>query len=227
MGTPAWLYYLFGALMLAVAAYCLVLLVLSVTARRPAGRDVDVSHTLMGVTMAGMFVPAWAFGPGGVWELVFFVLMVWFVVRSIQSIQQFGLHVPHALVHAVMSFAMILMYWFPVALVSGSGSMARSMSGRPNGAHLDAGLGLLLALSFLGSAIFTLASPNKGASHHGTHLTAYVMSGAGGTGTLVSPHDGPDRATGAVEARIATPWLEDLSHVVMCIGMAFMLILMV
>jgi len=230
MGTPAWLYCLFGVLMLAVAAYCSVLLVLSVMARRPAGRDVDISHTLMGIAMAGMFVPAWAFGPSGPWELAFFALMVWFVVRTVQSVHRFGLHVPHALVHAVMSFAMILMYWFPPGLVSGSGSMAMSMSGRPNDAHLDAGLGLLLALVFLGSATFTLASPNKGASHHGTHLPAYAMSGAAGTDTPASPHGGPDGAdgaTGAVEARVAIPWLEDLSHVVMCIGMAFMLILMV
>jgi len=216
VGTPAWLYQLFGALMLAVATYCFVLLVLSVTARRPAGRDVDISHTAMGIAMAGMFVPAWAFGPSGLWEPLFSVLMVWFVVRSIQSIQRFGLHVPHALVHAVMSFAMLLMYWFPPGLVSGSGSMAMSMSGRPNGAHLDAGLGLLLALVFLGSAIFTLASPIKGASHHGTHLPAYATDGAAGACSPATPYGGADGATGALEALVAVPWLEDLSHVVMC-----------
>ena len=225
MGTPTWLYYLFGVLMLAVAAYCFVLLVLSVTSRRSAGRDVDVSHTLMGIAMAGMFVPAWAFGPSGALGAAFAGLTVWFAVRSIQSIQRFGLHVPHALVHAAMSFAMILMYWFPMGLTSGSGSM--SMSGTPSGVHLDAGLGLLLALVFLGSAIFTLASPNKGASHHGTHLPAYAMSGADGSVAPVGPHGGPDGSTGTVEARVAIPWLEDLSHVVMCIGMAFMLILMI
>jgi hypothetical protein len=225
MGTPTWLYYVFGALMLAVAGYCFVLLVLSVPARRPAGRDVDISHTLMGIAMSGMFVPAWAFGPNAVWELAFGVLLVWFAVRSIQSIQRFGPHVPHSLVHAVMSFAMILMYWFPEGLTSGSGSM--SMSGTRGGVHLDAGLGLLLALIFLGSAIFTLASPNKGASHHGTHPPAYATSGAAGSGPPAGPHGGPDAAAGDVEALVAIPWLEDLSHVVMCIGMAFMLILMI
>ncbi len=225
MGTPTWLYYLFGVLMLAVAAYCFALLVLSLTARRPAGRDVDISHTFMGVAMAGMFVPAWTFGPNGAWVLTFAALMVWFIVRSVQSIQRFGLHIPHALVHAVMSFAMILMYWFPMGITSGSGSM--SMSGTPGGVHLDAGLGLLLALVFLGSAIFTLASPNKGASHHGTHVPAFAMSGAPGSGTTVSPHGAGSVPTGTLEARVAIPWLEDVSHVVMCIGMAFMLILMI
>ena len=225
MGTPAWLDYLFGVLMFAVAAYCLVLLVLSLAARRPAGRDVDISHTLMGIAMAGMFVPAWAFGPSGLWELAFGALLVWFVVRSIQSIQRYGPHVPHALVHAAMSFAMVLMYWFPMGLTSGSGSM--SMSGTPGGVHLDAGLGLLLALIFLGSAVFTLASPDKGASHHGTHLPAYAVAGVEGSGLPDHPHGAPDAATGHLESAVAIPWLEDLSHVVMCIGMAFMLVLMI
>jgi hypothetical protein len=124
-----------------------------------------------------------------------------------------------------MSFAMILMYWFPVGLTSGSGSM--SMSGTPGGVHLDAGLGLLLALVFLGSAIFTLASPNKGASHHGTHLPALAVSGPPVTDPHVSPHGAGSAPTGTIEARVAIPWLEDVSHVVMCIGMAFMLILMI
>jgi hypothetical protein len=226
MGTPQWLYFLFGGLMLAVAAYGVVLLALSLAARRPLGRDVDISHTFMGIAMAGMFVPAWAFGPNAVWELVFAALLVWFVASSILSIQRFGLHVPHALVHAVMSFAMILMYWFPIGVTSGSGSM--SMSGAPGGVHLDAGVGLLLALIFLGSAVFTLASPNKGASHHGSHLPAYAMSGAVDADAPTSPHGGPaDGSTAHVESAVAIPWLEDLSHVVMCIGMAFMLILMV
>jgi hypothetical protein len=226
MGTPNGLYYLFGALMLAVAGYGVVLFILSVAARRPLGRDVDISHSFMGIAMAGMFVPSWVFGPKAVWEFLFAALMVWFIVSSVMSVQRFGPHVPHALVHAVMSFAMILMYWYPMGVTSGSGSM--SMSGTPGGVHLDAGLGLLLALGFLGSAIFTLASPNKGSSHHGSHVPAFAMSGASGSRAPVSPHGGSeDGLPGIIEARVAIPWLEDLSHVVMCIGMAFMLILMV
>ena len=94
MGIPSWLYYLFGVLMLAVAAYCLVLLVLSLTSRRSGGRDVDISHVTMGLAMAGMFVPAWAFGASGMWQLIFGALLVWFVVQSILSLQRFGAHLP-------------------------------------------------------------------------------------------------------------------------------------
>ncbi len=226
MGTPSWLYYLFGVLMLASAGYGLVLLLLSLASRRTAGRDVDISHIFMGIAMAGMFVPEWAFGASGIWELVFATLMVWFAVESIQSVQRFGLHVPHALVHAGMSFAMLLMYWFPVATSSRSGSMSMSMSGASGGSHLDSGLAALLALSFFGSAIFTLASPNKGASHHGSHVLVYATGGTPGSGAPVSPHGGRPSPAGTIEAAVARPWLEDLSHVVMVVGMGVMLVLM-
>jgi len=48
MSTPSWLYYLFGVAMLAVAAYCVVLLALSLMTNRPAGRDVEISHGVNG-----------------------------------------------------------------------------------------------------------------------------------------------------------------------------------
>ena len=86
--------------MLAVAAYCLLLLFVSVKERRLSGWDVDIAHIAMGVAMAGMFITAWAFGPAWAWELTFFVLMIWFIARSIQSIQEFGIHLPHYAVHA-------------------------------------------------------------------------------------------------------------------------------
>jgi hypothetical protein len=221
MGPPAWLYYLFGVLMLAVAAYGVLLFGLSLASRRTAGRDVDISHTLMGIAMAGLFVPAWRIGGRGFWQLVFAVLMVWFLVGSFQSVQRFGLHIPHALIHAAMSLAMILMYAFPMPAASSGMSMSAA------GPHLDPGLGALLALLFFGSAIFTLASPIKGASHHGSHLQAYAMSGATDGDARLGPHGGGPSPAGTVEALVALPWLEDLSHVVMCVGMGFMLILMI
>ena len=103
--TPAWLYYLFAVAMLAVAAYGLVLLAVSVRVRRSAGWDVDIAHLFMGVSMAGMFVTGWAFGPSAIWELIFTVLLVWFLVQSVQSVIAFGIHLTHYLIHAAMSFA--------------------------------------------------------------------------------------------------------------------------
>jgi hypothetical protein len=168
----------------------------------------------MGLAMAGMFVSAWAFGRSVVWELIFAILLIWFLVRSIQSVRRWGLHVPHAMIHAVMSFAMLLMYWFPMGSSSGSGAMSMSMSS--TGPRLDPGLGLVIAFVLFASAIFTLASPVKGGSHYGAHPPSYVMSG------------GMEGDAGIVEVddRVAMPWLVDVSHVVMCVGMGFMLILM-
>jgi hypothetical protein len=219
--TPSWLYYLFSVLMLGVAAYCLVMTVLSVATNRPAGRDVDISHACMGVSMAGMFVAGWAFGPDAMWELVFAALLVWFVVRSIQSLLRFGLHLPHASIHAVMSFSMLLMYWFPMGASSAGGSMAMSSTGP----KLDSGVAFVLAFVLLVSAVFTLASPNKGASHFGMHAPAYAMVGSPGPALHAHPDDGTS-PTIALEELVATPWLVDASHVVMCIAMGFLLILM-
>ena len=214
--TPSWLYYVFGAAMLAVAAYCVVLLVLSVATDRPAGRDVEVSHVFMGVAMAGMFVGGWTFGPSGVWELIFGLLLVWFVVQSIHSVQRYGLHLPHALIHAVMNFAMLLMYRYPMGSSSGSGAMSMSDTGH----KLDSGVAFVVAFILLASAIFTLASPNKGASHFGSHAPAWATASAAGS----DAGDGPTALS--VEHVVATPWLVDLSHVIMCVAMGFMLVLM-
>lgn len=218
--TPSWLYYLFGVAMLAVAAYCVVLLVLSVVTNRPAGRDVEVSHVFMGVAMAGMFVGRWAFGPSGVWELIFGLLLVWFLVQSMRSVQRYGLHLPHALIHAVMNFAMLLMYWYPMGPRSVSGAMSMSAPGH----KLDSGVAFAVAFILLASAIFTLASPNKGASHFGSHAPAWATASAAGSDAIGDMGSGPTVLS--VEHVVATPWLVDLSHVIMCVAMGFMLILM-
>jgi hypothetical protein len=221
MSTPSWLYYLFGVLMLAVAAYCLNLLILSVVTKRSAGRDVEISHVFMGVAMAGMFVGQWAFGQSAVWEIIFAILLIWFLVQSIQSVRQYGLHLPHALIHVVMNFAMLLMYWFPM----GSSPVAMSMSSSATGPKLDSGVAFALALILFASAIFTLASPNKGASHFGSHAPAYLVAGAAGSVTPEG-HIGDPSSVGAIEEVVATPQLVDMSHAVMCLAMGFMLLLM-
>jgi len=225
MGHPEWLYYLFGLAMMVVAAYSVVLLRLSIGSADRPGRDVDVAHFAMGITMAGMFVPDWAFWPHWFWEVVFLVLTVWFVVRTAQSLLRFGVHVPHEGIHATMSFAMLLMYLFPMGASSSAMSMSMSSS---SSAILDPGVSFVLAVTFFGSAIFTLASPNKGASHHGTHRRhnlAYAALGAPPPAIAAGPRT-RDRASAGMRI-LTSPRTEDLSHVVMCLSMGFMLILMI
>jgi hypothetical protein len=101
-----------------------------------------------------------------------------------------------------------------------------AMSAAPGTAKLDPGLGFALALSFLASAIFTLASPVKGISHHGTHAFAYASSAAPGVPLPARPPVDQSPILAAAENLVTKPVLEDMSHVVMAIGMGFMLILM-
>ncbi len=232
VGPPAGLYYALGLVMLIVAAYGLVLLVTLTVEHRAVGRDVEMSHVVMGVAMAGMFVPAWSFGPSVLWEFVFAAFLVWFLVRSFQSVQAWGLHIPHTAVHAVMSFAMLLMYWFPM----GSTTHAMSMTAPEGGARIDPGLSFVLAFVLFGSAIFTIASPNKGATHFGTHGRGRALLSVSSTGTgvrhadVLQPHGDAGvlvTAAGRLASAIATPSLMDASHVVMSVGMGLMLVLMI
>ena len=220
--TPFWFYAPFGVLVLAVAGYSVVLFVITVAGHRPAGWDVDVAHTLMGISMAGMFVPSWAFGSRFMWEFVFGVLMVWFLARSALSVRQFGVHLPHFFVHGVLCVAMILMYAFPGDPSNGSmASMHMSMS-MSAGARLNPGVALLLTLCLFASAISTLGSSKRGASHHGSHVLVYS---GGGSPAQTFSSEGPSHLS--IEGVVTTPWVEDASHVVMCVTMGFLLILMI
>jgi Domain of unknown function (DUF5134) len=213
-GTPVFLYDSFGVLLLVVAGYSLVLFGATVRTNRPAGWDVDIAHLFMGVAMAGMFNSSWAFGPRSVWEFIFAALSVWFVTRGVLSIRRYGIHLSHFFIHAVLGLSMFLMYAFPGQ--AGSRSMGAMHMATPmaTGARLGSGVAFFLAICLFVSAVFTVGS---GVSHHGRH--ALVYAGA-------SPADGPQTRWTFVERRIATPWVEDASHVAMCVSMGFLLILL-
>jgi hypothetical protein len=223
--TPFWLYDFFGVLVLAVAGYSVVLFIVTLAAHRPAGWDVDVAHTLMGVSMAGMFVAGWAFGPKSMWEVLFAALVIWFLARSVLSIRQFGIHLPHFVVHGVLSLAMILMYAFPGVARDGSmGSMSMPMR-MSSGSRLDPTVAFVLALCFFASAIFTLGSSKKGVSHHGSH--ALVYAGVSG-GSIPADRSKESRSSASsLEGVVMTPWVEDASHVAMCVATGFLLILII
>jgi hypothetical protein len=217
-GTPMWLYDIFGVVLFAVAGYSLVLLGATVGTNRPAGWDVDVAHLFMGVSMAGMFNSSWAFGPSSVWEFLFASLSVWFVMRGVLSIRRYGIHLSHFFIHAVLGLAMFLMYAFPGKAGSRSmGAMHMAMPMVTPDSRLGSGVAFALATCLFASAIFTVGSPQKGVSHHGSH--ALVYAGA-------SPADLPLTRWTYVEGLIATPWVEDASHVAMCVAMGFLLILL-
>ncbi len=221
-GTPAYLYYLFAVLMFAVSASSAVRLAGSVTGSHRMGWDLDLLHLFRGISMAGMFVPRWAFGANVVWESVFAVFLVWFVFMSVQSFRAFGIHLSHYLVHGVMSLAMLLMYFYGAGGLSRSpavSSMSMSMS---SGGHAaQSWLLLLLAVLLLISAVRTLGTGERGRSHHGAHPPVYSDPAVSDSGDVLVA----ERTATTTVARVG-PLVEDAEHVVMCIAMAFMLILM-
>lgn len=219
---PTWLYYLFATLMLVVAGYSAAVMALTGSSQRRAGWDVELSHLLMGVAMAGMFVSGWSFGPSAMWEIIFGALLVWFVVRSGRSVLAYGTHLPHTAVHALMAFAMLLMYWFPMGTSS-------TMSSSATAPRADPGLLLVVAFLLIAQAVFTLASERKGVAVYGSHLilaptVGEIGSADGYPDTSVGP-TGPTPAAG-LGAVVTNPSLLDAAHAVMCIAMAFMLVLM-
>jgi len=101
-----------------------------------------------------------------------------------------------------------------------------SMSHGAGGPKLDSGVAFVVAFILLASAVFTLASPNKGASHFGSHAPAWALASTARSGPEGSSAGGTTTSVLRVEGVVATPWLVDVSHVVMCVGMGFMLLLM-
>ena len=131
MAGPAWLADGFAAVMLLTALYCAARLVLARTQRRPTEQDVDLTHVLMGVAMAGLLVPravplTGPAQPGGglwvvTWSLVFGLATVWFAGRIALSYRATGRLRPvgsHHLPHLIMSATMVYMLATRVPLLA-------------------------------------------------------------------------------------------------------------
>jgi hypothetical protein len=81
---PAWLAGALAAVVLTVALFGVGRLVLGW--RRPRGEaDADVVHVLMGVAMAGMFVPRLATLADSAWQIVFAAGATWFAWRAVRD----------------------------------------------------------------------------------------------------------------------------------------------
>jgi uncharacterized membrane protein (DUF485 family) len=243
MSNPGWLNGIFAGLMLIVAAYSVGRLVASRAWSRPIHRDVDVAHVLMGTAMAGMLVADLNPLPSGVWELVFSALAVWFLWRCYQFVVNPGSekyyheHVhrlSRRVIHLVMSLAMLYMYMAMVPSASRSGgSMAM---GAATGTTADfALLPAIFVLALAISAIWQLDAIGRFSSSARSIRRSPAFSAVGGSassseGRKVSELSIDDPAfdgdgDGDAPAWLA-PRLEAGSHIVMCVTMAYMLILM-
>lgn len=112
---------LLAAAMVGVACFHASRLLLAVLWRRPTDYDVDIVHTLMGVSMAGMLT-GWLSGPwNDAWAVVFGASTIWFgghLVRHLANPEPSDVvthHLPHLIASTVMLYMLWAMRWSSMA----------------------------------------------------------------------------------------------------------------
>jgi hypothetical protein len=221
VGGPSWLAGILAVIMIATAAYCASRLVLARAHRRPAGRDADLVHTVMGVAMAGMLVSWLNPLPDRLWAAVFAGGTAWFGWRAWagrrgRAMAAAGPGRPahrHAVPHLVMCGAMVYML-----LAARAGSPG---SGPAMGGPAAAGRFPLLALIF---AVFMVGYVMWQADRLPAVARATAVLSQG-TGPGAGPATPPDRA-GRPGPRALSPRLAACCQIAMGVTMGYMLILM-
>jgi Domain of unknown function (DUF5134) len=172
---PSWILDIFAALMLVVAAVSSARLAVArpwQRGERAALADIDVSHLLMAIAMAGMLVASLQTLPNGAWSVIFAVMTAWFGYRVIRDAQVSGVRAlagghcaPH-LIHAGAMLYMFLAFTAPATHRSGGMSgMSTGMSGM--GTLQLPLLAFIFALLLIGYSIWDLDQlSGPGASGH-------------------------------------------------------------
>ena len=157
-GSP-WLTGALAAVMILLALYSTGRLAISVLRRRETEFDADGVHAVMGVAMAGMFLPRLSPLPSGAWEAIFGIGAAWFGWRSVRARRgsaRAGWRCRHPLPHLVECVAMLYM------LLALSGSRADGPApgmpmpgmGGPGSAGRLPALALVLALFMIGYVLW-------------------------------------------------------------------------
>jgi Domain of unknown function (DUF5134) len=136
VSVPAWLLDTFAAVVLLVAAVSAARLAIAWRAGRRSDpdADIDVSHLLMGLAMAGTLTVSLSTLPSGAWEVIFGALTLWFAYPFAREYRGRGLralvsehHAPHLLHSAAMLYMFLALR--TVAPGHSTSSAMASMSG--------------------------------------------------------------------------------------------------
>ncbi len=215
MPGPSWLAAGFAAVMIATGSYCAARLAASWLWRRATEVDADAVHTVMGVAMAGMFLPRLSPLPASVWEAVFGVAAAWFAVQAIRRLRAStsagGWRCSHPVPHLVESAAMIYMFAAVPGSWSGGPGQGMAMPGM-SGGHSGArgsllALAVVLALFMVGYVLWTA-----------DQLTSLARATAGARGTV------PRRAGQQAGSPALAPGLAACARIAMGITMGYMLL---
>jgi hypothetical protein len=212
---PSWLAGVLAAVVLAVALFSAVRLAVTRRRRRPGEMDADGVHVLMGVAMAGMFVPRLSLLPVPAWQVLFAAGAGWFGWRAVQ-VRRFQEHCcRYPLPHLVDCAAMLYMLWAVPALgaaaaASGAGGMAGGTGG-VGGVKLPV-IGLVLALCVCGYVVWL-----------GDRIQLFAVAGSPALAT--SPADGAPAVTGHQASHpLLAPRAATCCKIAMGVAMGVMLI---
>ena len=241
MGGPSWLAGLLAAAMLLIAGYAASRLAAARLLRTSAEADTDASHTLMGIAMAGMFLPQLRLLPSGAWAVVFGAAGTWFAASAIRARRtaprrwQCRFPVPHL----VECMAMLYMLLALPARPRPPGMAMPGMAAPGTAAGFPA-LALVLALFMLGYVLWItdrLATRARAstalAAMPQAQPRALVTVPAGPSGHAAGPASQagwPGPAEAARRRPSTHPLLAvryaECSKIVMSIAMGYMLITM-
>jgi Domain of unknown function (DUF5134) len=225
---PTWLAYILAVIMVAVSLYCVARLIAARRWNRQNNLDVNVSHVLMGLAMAGMLVPRANKIPVGLWEVVFVAVALWFAAKGVRFLVQRGTanldrrdahHLSHLLIHMVMACAMLYLYLLAGPMTN-AGNAVMAMAPATGARANSAGLPLLFLVILFASAVWQL----DGLSRFSPARVGLVMSGGPGPQAEIANADDSATVEHREEAWLA-PRLEMSCHIAMCITMGYMLVL--
>jgi hypothetical protein len=196
---PSWLADVLAAVVLSVALFSAGRLIASRRRQRQGEVDADGVHLLMGVAMAGMFVPSLATLPNPVWEVIFAGGAAWFAWRSVKLrrvsfLRPRGQCCEYPVPHLVDCLAMLYVLWAVRVTGPGAALGAGGMSAMAGGVRLPA-LALVLALCvcgyvvWLGDRIQLLTPAAITAASGGSGSSGMVAPAHSAAGISASAHD--------------------------------------
>jgi hypothetical protein len=230
LGGPAVLRWLAVALCLTIAVHCLVRV--SIAGHRVTipglRRDIEGSHGVMALAMAGMFSPLGDPVPSTVWVVAFAVLAGWFGRRAWQTrnLSRAAVRADPHVHHVVAALAMVFMEG-ALALHGAAASSGSTMAGMAGGsgsfpvafASVVVSVGLLCY--FLLYAAWSLATVVR--------VPAGLVLAGTGTGTGGGSGAGVVGEAGGVHPAVRlvlSPRVAVCCQTLMGLGMAYMLLLM-
>jgi Domain of unknown function (DUF5134) len=181
---PAWLASVLAAVMIMIAIYCASRLAISRLRRRETEFDADGLHVVMGVAMAGMFVPRLSLLPARAWEAIFAIAAAWFswqAIRGRRGNASADWRSPHPLPHLVECVAMF--YMLVAVSSSRPAGSAAGMSmpgmGRSPGAWNLPALAVVLALFMVGYVVWSADQLTSLTRRQAAAVTESAPGGAG------------------------------------------------